>query len=114
MAWWRPPKITPAVLSKLEEGFTYSLTDEECCLFADISPKTLYRYIEDNPKFWQRKEILKRQPNITAKMNWTNEIKKWTYNSSKEWLERKAKSEFSLRQEIQAEVEWNIIIKFDI
>lgn len=114
MAWWRPPKITPAVLSKLEEWFAYSLTDEECCLFADISPKTLYRYIEDNPKFRQRKEILKRQPNITAKMNWANEIKKWTYNSSKEWLERKAKSEFSLRQEIQAEVDWNITIKFDL
>jgi len=112
--WGRPKLITEKVLAKLEEWFAYSFTDEESCLFASISPKTLYRYIKENPEFWQRKEILKRQPNIKAKMNWNNKIKDWEYSASKEWLERKSRNEFSLRQEIQAEVEWNIIVKFEM
>ena len=114
MAWWRPLKIDDKILAKLEEWFAYSLTDEECCLYAWINPVTLYRYIEKNPEFSKRKEILNRQPNITAKMNWNKEIKSWNYNSSKDWLERKAKSEFSLRQEIQAEIEWDIVVTFKL
>jgi hypothetical protein len=99
-AWWRPTVINDEVLSKLEFGFSNSLTDEEACLYADICPKTLYRYIEDNPEFWQRKEILKRQPNIKAKFNWVNKIWSDDYTASKEWLERKAKSEFSVKSEV--------------
>jgi hypothetical protein len=42
---------------------------------------------------------LKRNPNIQAKKNWVAEIKGGNYNSSKDWLERKAKDEFSLKVE---------------
>ena len=65
---WRPNKIDEIVLAKLEEGFMMSLTDDECCLYADINPSTLYRYIEKNPEFSKRKELLKRTPNIKAKV----------------------------------------------
>jgi len=104
----RPSKITPELLTKLEEGFMMSLTDEECCLYCDINPVTLYRYIEKNPAFSKRKEILKRTPNIQAKSNWVKEIKKGAYNSSKEWLERKAKDEFSLKREIEQSWDLNL------
>ena len=114
MSVWRPEKITPEVLTKLEAGFMNSLTDEECCLYADISPKTLYRYIEKNPAFWQRKETLKRKPNIQAKKNWLKEIKGGNYNSSKEWLERKSRDEFSLRQEVDQKIEWDLYISFNV
>jgi len=76
-----------------------SLTDDECCLYVGINPSTLYRYIEKNPDFSKRKELLKRTPNIQAKQNWVNEIKQGTYASSKEWLERKSKDEFSMKSE---------------
>jgi hypothetical protein len=35
-----------------------------------------------------------------AKRNWVNEIKGGNYQASKEWLERRAKDEFSLKQEL--------------
>ena len=65
----RPRKITPAVLEKLEEGFTWGYTDKEACLHADIHPATLYHYCEKNPDFSERKEVLKKQPNMLAKKN---------------------------------------------
>ena len=72
---WRPEKIDEKLLAKLEEGFMMSLTDEECCLYCDINPATLYRYQEKHPNFKERKELLKRTPNINAKKKWVNEIK---------------------------------------
>lgn len=99
----RPNRIDEKMLAKLEEWFMMSLTDDECCLYADINPSTLYRYIDKNPEFSKRKELLKRTPNIQAKANWVKEIKQGTYTSSKEWLERKSRDEFSMRQEIQQE-----------
>ncbi len=92
-----PTKMTKEVLQKLEAWFTNSLTDEECCLYADIHPATLYRYIEKNPAFWERKERLKKKPNIQAKVNWIKKINASDYQASKEWLERKSRDEFSLK-----------------
>lgn len=106
----RPDKITPELLAKLEEWFMLSLTDDECCLYCDINPSTLYRYIEKNPAFWKRREILKRTPNIIAKKNWTDEIKQGNYNSSKEWLERKAKDEFSTKVENDTKIQWEFTL----
>lgn len=40
----RPTKFTPEVLNKLEQGFMYSFSDEEACLYAGVSPKALYNY----------------------------------------------------------------------
>jgi len=99
-------KMTPETIAKLEAGFTNSLTDEECCLYADINPSTLYRYIEKHPHFWERKERLKKKPNIQAKVNWIKKINASDYQASKEWLERKSRNEFSLKQEV--DVAWEM------
>jgi len=99
MAWWRPTVIDDAILSKLEYAFVNSFTDDEACLYADIAPATLYRYIENNPEFWERKEMLKKNPNIKAKLNWIKKLEWEDYIASKEWLERKSKAEFSLKVE---------------
>lgn len=65
----RPTKMTPETLEKLELAFWNSFTDEEACLHAEIDPKTLYRYCNENPAFASKKEILKKKPNLKAKMN---------------------------------------------
>lgn len=44
-----------------------SFTDEEAALYAKIGVRTLYKYIERNPEFGQRKEQLKLHPNLKAK-----------------------------------------------
>lgn len=111
---WRPEVITEDVLAKLEYAFARSFTDTEASLYANISPATLYRYIEANPEFWERKETLKRQPNIKAKLNWIKKLESEDYQASKEWLERKSRDEFSLKQEINSKVEHTIIDNIDI
>ena len=47
------------VVQILEQSFSIGCTDEEACMQADISPRALYYYIERNPEFLQRKELLK-------------------------------------------------------
>jgi hypothetical protein len=97
---WRPTIMTEQVVNKLLFAFAHSFTDAEACLYADISKPSLYKYIETHPEFSDQKEALKKTPNIKAKLNWIKKIEEWEYNASKEWLERKAKDEFSLKQEV--------------
>jgi len=107
---WRPEAITEDVLAKLEFAFARSFTDVEASLYANISPATLYRYIDANPEFWERKETLKKQPNIQAKLNWYKKIESEDYNASKDWLERKSRDEFSLKQEVDNKLSGSVNI----
>ncbi len=59
--------MTPEVLHKLEEAFAIGCSDTEACSYADISPRTLYKYQEEEPEFIQRKEQLKEKPILKAK-----------------------------------------------
>jgi len=95
----RPTVVTEDVLRKLEEGFCAGLTDLQCCLYADIPASTFYDYCRNNPEFSNRKEILKDQPLIRAKLNVTKNINMGDLTDSKWYLERKGKKEFSLRTE---------------
>lgn len=76
------------------------LTDREACLFANIAPSTLYDFCKENPVFSERKELLKEQVKIRAKLNVAEGINKGDRPLSQWYLERKAKDEFSGRQEI--------------
>jgi hypothetical protein len=97
----RPKKIDEKILQKLERGFLQGLSDRECCLYADISPATLYNYCNENPEFSERKELLKEQLKIQAKINISNKLVDGDVHLSQWYLERKAKDEFGYKQEIQ-------------
>ena len=95
----RPLKITPEVVTKLEYAFSKSFTDEQACQHVDISRECLNNYCLANPAFRDKKESLKRNLTLKAKMNVVESIESGEIASSKWWLERKAKDEFSLRVE---------------
>lgn len=46
-----------------------SFTDDEACLYVGISRSALFDYCLENPAFAEEREILKRKPNMQAKMN---------------------------------------------
>ena len=92
----RPKAITSDVLQKLEYGFMKGLTDRQCCDFADIAQQTLYNYCKEHPAFLERKERLKNNPTVKAKINVVEEIENGNIDLSKWYLERKEKKEFSL------------------
>lgn len=100
MAGGRPTVITDIVLAKLEEAFLMGCSDMEACLYADIDPSTLYRYQEKNPKYCERKEVLKQNPNFIARKSVIDGMREDS-NLALKYLERKKKDEFSLKQELE-------------
>ena len=111
----RPPVMTEEIIAKLEEGFIKGLTDREACLFADIHPATLYRYCQDNPDFSERKELLKEQVKMRAKINIAEGIEKNDKPLSQWYLETKGKNDgFSKRNEITGKDGEEIKAKLDL
>ena len=97
----RPPKITKAVLEKLDNAFSLGHSDEEACLVAQIDPQTLYNYCKKHPNYSSKKELLKNSPKIVARRNIVKDLNDGDVKTSKWYLERKAKDEFSNRQELK-------------
>ena len=110
----RPTVMTPEMVQKLEEGFMKGLTDAECCLFCGIAKQTLYDYCNKYPEFADRKEDLKKHPAIQAKLNILEAIDGGDKDISKWYLERKNKDEFSLKQEIAADVQEKVTVKIGL
>ena len=96
----RPTVMTAETVKKLEYGFLRGLTDEQCCLFAGISKQALYDYCHAHPEFTDRKELLKQQPSVQAKINIAEGIESGDAELSKWYLERRNKDEFSTKQDI--------------
>ena len=96
----RPSVMTNKVVSDLKKAFAMGFTDVEACLFAKISKASLYRYIKENPDFWDQKETLKHKPKLKAKMNLLTAINNQDIETSKWYLERKSSNEFSKRTNI--------------
>ena len=110
----RPTVMTKDVLAKLEMLFAKGLTDREACLIADISPSSLYDYCLEHPDFAEQKELLKDKPKIAAKLNIAEAIEAKDIDMSKWYLERKAKDEFSTKQEISADVNSDVTITVEL
>lgn len=94
----RPTVMTDDVIEKLEEAFAWGCTDIEACLWADISPATLYNYQEKNPEFLERKDSLKETPIMKARKSVVNNLEK-DPKLALQFLERKKKDEFSTKTE---------------
>jgi len=90
--------MTRDTLNKLEEIFALGGTDTEACTYADISPRTLYKYQEENPDYIQRKESLKEKPFLKARRTIVNSLS--DPNHAFKYMERKKKAEFGPNVEI--------------
>jgi hypothetical protein len=69
----------------------------------------LYRYEEANPKFRERKEVLKENPVLLARATVVREMQK-DGDLSLKFLERKRKDEFSTKQEQEVKTTMEINI----
>ncbi len=95
----RPTIMTPETISKLEHAFSIGCSDIEACFYADISKSVLYVYQDANPEFKDRKEALKANPIMKARMSVYNKLDE-DADLSLKFLERKCKDEFSLKQDM--------------
>lgn len=110
----RPTVMTPEIVGKIEYGFMKGLNVTECCHYADISRQAFYDYLEKNPDFADRIDELKSNPSTRAKLNVVEAIENGDTDLSKWWLERKNKDEFSLKQEIAADVVQDVSIVVEL
>lgn len=95
----RPTVMTPEIVHKLEEAFTNGASDVEACFYAGISKQTLYDYQEKNPEYVDRKMALKDMIKYQAKKVVKAKIDSNDIDTSKWYLERKVKDEFSIKTE---------------
>ena len=95
----RPTVMTPEVLRALQVIFLIGATQEEACRYSGISVKTLWSYTEKHPEFLQEIRAWQEDGILKARRKVIEEIPE-DINTAKWYLERKVKSEFSLRQEL--------------
>ena len=106
----RPTVMTPEVLAKLEHAFLLGCTDIEACFYADISQDALYDYQRANPEYSKRKEALKQNPIFIAR---TSVVDKMADDGdlALKYLERKLKSEFSTKTEVDQNLSGSVEVK---
>ena len=110
----RPTKLTPETIDKLRTAFLMGCSDIEACLYADISKTALYNYQAKNPDFVDQKEQWKEQLTLKARTVIANALNNKDENTAKWYLERKAKNEFSARQELTGSDGENLIPVIEI
>jgi len=92
-------KSESEVLQKLEYVWALGGTDEEACLYADISVQALMVYQKKNINISLRKKLLKEKPILMAREAVINALKDKNPDIAMKYLERKKKDEFSLKTE---------------
>lgn len=91
--------MTDDVVRKLDEAFLYGLTDRQACQFAEIPYSTFTSWLERNEEYRTKKEMLKENPKIRAKINVVKSILKGDLYDSKWYLERTDK-EFNPKSQV--------------
>lgn len=110
----RPTVMTAETIGKLEYAFSRGLSDREASLYADINPDTLYEYCKKHPEFSERKELLKEQPKMKAKLILADRLDDQDDKVAEWYLERKARDEFSTKQEISGSLSGAVQIVDDL
>ena len=99
------------VRSKLEEAYLIDATMGEASLFAGISLSALKRYLNDNEEFRTRLTALRNNPTLTARKTVIENLDK--PDMALKYLERKAKEEFSTKQEMDVTSKGEQIVAFN-
>lgn len=100
----RPTKMTEETIKKLEDIFKNGANIQEACSYAGISKETYYNWLERDANNVTKMESAQYYPVIAAKNIVLQDIyRNKNVDSAKWYLERRAKKEFSLRQELTGE-----------
>ena len=85
----RPTVMTEDVIRLLEAAFLVGAIDLEACIHADISKTALYEYCQKNDEFAERKETLKNQPTLKAKLIIDGALTEGDLNTAHRVIDRK-------------------------
>lgn len=96
----RTSKYSETIVSKLELAFKNDFNVSQACDYANISRDTYYKWLEEKKGFSDRMEAAKSNLIRTAKINLARAVRKGDLDTSKWVLERRAKEEYSQRQDL--------------
>lgn len=88
------------VVQKLAEAWSLGCTDAEAAALADISCAALSDFLKKHPDVSERKAKLKQKPFLAARQAIMSAMSGGDAEMALKFLERKLKSEFSTRQEL--------------
>lgn len=94
-------KLNKETIKKLEEVFAIDGSVEEACYYANISTQSYYNWIKDDPELKEQFDRLRQRPVLKARQEVVKGLN--NFDNSMKYLERKKKSEFSVRQELTGE-----------
>ncbi len=94
-----PTKMTEAVLGIIETAWSVGANNEIACAHAGIDPTTLYDYLRLHPDFAQKKFAYKQKLKLQALDNTAKALKDKDMQTTRWYLERQMKDEFSNRTE---------------
>lgn len=89
-------------------------TNREACLYADVAESTFYDFLKEYPEYSEKIDIWKNYEKIKARMVVHKALDKGDRDMAKWYLERKAKDEFSTKQEVDATVKDRVVIVNDL
>jgi len=111
----RPTLMTESTIAKLKEGFAQGFSVRNACIWADIGQDTYYDYCKKFPEFSDQCKTLQQKPLIKSILVINKALNEGDVSTAKWYAERKAKDEFSLRNELTGEdgkaIENNVNIK---
>jgi hypothetical protein len=93
----RPTVFIEKVVGKLKEAFLNDCNVVQACRYAGIHKDSYYNYIKENKEFSDEIELLRNDLKLKSKFNIAKKIKEGDLDTSKWYLERRAKNEFSLK-----------------
>ena len=96
----RPTVFTPEVVTKIEKSLQNGFTIGKACHLAGISTMSYYREIERNQDFCDNMKRAQEWAVEKARQNVVMAIQEGDQTTSRWYLERKAKDEFSVRNEV--------------
>ena len=96
----KPLKLDDQTLKTLREGFLMDASLSEIAFSANISLQTLINWLNSFPDLKEELEGLRHKPKWRARHNVLKKLDSGDIETSKWYLERKAKSEFAQRTEL--------------
>ena len=95
----RPTVMTKEICQKIEEVASLGGTFEEMAMYADITRQSIYAYMEEHPEYSDRIDALREKPILKARNTIMADMD--TPDTAKWYLERKRKSEFGPKVEVE-------------
>ena len=96
----RPKKLTEEVVGKLIYAFQKDFNVSEACDYAGISRDTYYEWCKNKKGFSDKMEQAKSDLKRKAKINLADKIEAGDIDTTLWYLERRAKDEYSTKQNI--------------